>query len=297
MVRVTPSGSSTKAALQRATSPAIARSGSGSCERALELGVGDRVGLARLVAAGVADGLLAFAVAPAGAVGDQLALVAGEQVADDRLERLQLRVGGVDQAGAQVVAEPEVRARRLDLAGARVGALRAVLLAGRAQLGVVEAGAGEVALLARDGAVAGFELLADRVEHEHGVDDPDAGGEVGAALVHVGVAAGAGALAQRAVDAQLARRRPGAGGERVELAVELVGRAVEDAGELSPVGRGQLGAGARDLLDGVEQRAVVDAHGVGVLVLDQRAVHEGAEVAQRAVVQLRAGDARRDRRR
>ena len=78
--------------------------------------------------------------------------------------------------------------------------------------------------------------------------------------------------------------------------VELVGRAVEDAGELSPVGRGQLGAGARDLLDGVEQRAVVDAHGVGVFVLDQRAVHEGAEVAQRAVVQLGAGDPRRDRR-
>ena len=209
----------------------------GVCERALEFGVGDRVGLARLVAAGVADGLLAFAVAPAGAVGDQLALVAGEQVADDRLERLQLGVGGVDQAGAQVVAEAEVRARRLDLAGAGVGALRAVLLAGRAQLGVVEAGAGEVALLARDRVVAGFELLADRVEHEHGVDDPDAGGEVGAALVHVGVAAGAGALAQRAVDAQLARRRPGAGGERVELSVELVGRAAEDAGELSPVGR------------------------------------------------------------
>ena len=89
------------------------------------------------MAAGVADGLLALAVAPAGAVGDQLALVAGEQVADDRLERLQLRVAGVDQAGAQVVAEPEVRARRLDLAGARVGALRAVLLAGGAQLGVV----------------------------------------------------------------------------------------------------------------------------------------------------------------
>ena len=57
---------------------------------------------------------------------------------------------------------------------------------------------------------------------------------------------------------------------------------------------GELGAGARDLLDGVEQRAVVDAHGVGVLVLDEGAVHEGAEVAQRAVVQLGAGDARRD---
>jgi hypothetical protein len=35
-----------------------------------------------------------------------------------------------------------------------------------------------------------------------------------------------------------------------------------------------LHAGARDLLDRVEQRAVVDAHGVSVLVLDQRAVHK-----------------------
>jgi hypothetical protein len=57
-------------------------------------------------------------------------------------------------------------------------------------------------------------------------------------------------------------------------------------GELSPAGRGELGAGARHLLDGVAQRAVVDAHGVGVLVLDERAVHERAEVAQRACMQL-----------
>ena len=173
--------------------------------------------------------------------------------------------------------------------------MRAVLLARRAQLGVVETGAGKVALFACHGVLAVLQLRADRVEDEDGVDDPDAGGEVGAAFVDVGVAAGAGAFAQGAVDAQLARRRPGAGGERVELAVELVGGAVEDAGELAPVGAGQLGAGARDLLDGVEQCAVVDAHGVGVFVLDQSAVHEGAEVAQRAVVQLRAGDAGRDR--
>jgi hypothetical protein len=39
-------------------------------ERAVELGVDDRVELARLVPAGVADGLLAFGVGPAGAVGD-----------------------------------------------------------------------------------------------------------------------------------------------------------------------------------------------------------------------------------
>ena len=52
-------------------------------ERAFELGVDDRVELARLVAAGVADGLLAFGVGPAGAVGDQLAVVADEEAADD----------------------------------------------------------------------------------------------------------------------------------------------------------------------------------------------------------------------
>ena len=61
----------------------------------MELGVEDGVDVARFVAAGVADGLLAFAVGPAGAVGDQLAVVAGEQLADDRLERVQLVVGGV----------------------------------------------------------------------------------------------------------------------------------------------------------------------------------------------------------
>ena len=43
LVRVTPSGSSTNAAAQRATSAAMPRSGSGSCERALEFGVDDRV--------------------------------------------------------------------------------------------------------------------------------------------------------------------------------------------------------------------------------------------------------------
>jgi hypothetical protein len=48
-----------------------------------------------LMAAGVANGLLALGVGPAGAVGDQLAVVADEQVADDLLERLELAVAGV----------------------------------------------------------------------------------------------------------------------------------------------------------------------------------------------------------
>ena len=52
-------------------------------ERALELGVDDRVGVSGFVASGVADGPLALGVGPAGAVGDQLAVVADEQPADD----------------------------------------------------------------------------------------------------------------------------------------------------------------------------------------------------------------------
>ena len=62
----------------------------------------------------------------------------------------------------------------------------------------------------------------------------------------------------------------------------LSGSQREDAGELLSRGGGEVRAGALDLLGGVEQRAVVDADGVGVLVLDDRAVHERAEVAQRA---------------
>jgi hypothetical protein len=38
------------------------------------------------------------------------------------------------------------------------------------------------------------ERLADGVEHEHGIDDPDARGEVGAAFLRVGVATGEGAV-------------------------------------------------------------------------------------------------------
>jgi hypothetical protein len=68
------------------------------------------------VAAGVADWLLAVLVRPAGAVGDHVAVVAGEEVADDRLDRVQLAGGGVDQLGEQVVAEGEVAAGRLGLA-------------------------------------------------------------------------------------------------------------------------------------------------------------------------------------
>jgi hypothetical protein len=82
----------------------------GDGERAVELGLDDRIDVAWFVAAGVADGLLALRVGPAGAVRDQVAVVAREQVADDPLERVQLGVAGLDQAGADVVSEPEVAA-------------------------------------------------------------------------------------------------------------------------------------------------------------------------------------------
>jgi hypothetical protein len=112
--------------------------------------------------------------------------------------------------------EREVAGGRLGVAGAFGGAALAVLLGGVAQLVVVEARAAEVGVLAGDLAVGVGELLADGVEHEHRVDDPDAGREVLAALEHPAVASVGGAVAQRPVDAQLKRAALGAGGERVE---------------------------------------------------------------------------------
>ena len=58
------------------------RSGSGSAT-ALELGSDDQIRVARLEPAGIADGLLALGVGPAGAEGDQIAVVTDEQSADD----------------------------------------------------------------------------------------------------------------------------------------------------------------------------------------------------------------------
>jgi hypothetical protein len=62
----------------------------GVLERAVQLCVEDGAGLAGFVSAGVADRLLALLVCPAGAVGDGVAVVVGEKVADDRFERVQL---------------------------------------------------------------------------------------------------------------------------------------------------------------------------------------------------------------
>jgi hypothetical protein len=50
-------------------------------------------------------------------------------------------------------------------------------------------------------------------------------------------------------------------------------------------------AGVLNLQGSVEHCSVVDPYGVGVVVFDQGAVHERAEVTKRLVVQVAAGDA------
>jgi hypothetical protein len=109
--------------------------------------VEDRVDLERLVAAGVADGLLALGIGPAGSVGEQLSVMSDEQVADDDPKRAQLGVGGLEQPGADVVAEPEVAARCVGVSGPRLCPALLVLRGGVSEL-VVETSAGEVDLLA-----------------------------------------------------------------------------------------------------------------------------------------------------
>ena len=83
--------------------------------------------------------------------------------------------------------------------------------------------------------------------------------------------------------------------ERVELSVEAVGLAAEDRGDLALILGAEVLAGVRDLFCGVEHRAVVDPHGVRVLVLDDGAVHERPEVSERLVVQDSTRDPLRDR--
>ena len=135
-------------------------------ERALEFGVEDRVGLAGFVAAGVADRLLAFVVGPAGAVGDHVAVVAGEEVADDRFERVQLAGGGVHEPGAEVVAEAEVAVGRLGLAQALcVAAFAVFLVAAARSSSSSRRGAGEERLFAGGLVVVVLgELLVDEVD-------------------------------------------------------------------------------------------------------------------------------------
>ena len=77
-------------------------------ERPLELGLGDPIRMLGLMAPGVADGLLAFGVGPAGAVGDQLAVLADEQAADDLPERLQLSLGGLSSPARMSCPRPRL---------------------------------------------------------------------------------------------------------------------------------------------------------------------------------------------
>jgi hypothetical protein len=91
---------------------------------------------------------LAVVVGPAGAVGDHVRMVMGEQVADDRSQRVQLAGGGVHESGAQVVPESEVAVGRFGLPNALRVAAGAVVLARGTQL-VVEAGAREERLSSR----------------------------------------------------------------------------------------------------------------------------------------------------
>ena len=216
--------------------------------------------------------------------------MADEQAADDLGERAELGVRGLDQPGADVVPEPEIAAGRLGVPGASLRSALLVLCRRVAELVVVEAGSGEVSLLARRRGLDFAELLVCEVEREGGFDDPDPGREVGSALVHERISAVAGAVAHIARDAELERPVLGACGERVEHGVEPLELAAQDRGELAlAVGCG-VGAGVLELLRGVEHRAVADPHGVRVLVLDDGAVDKRAEVLQRLVAQVGAGD-------
>ena len=126
------------------------------------------------------------------------------------------------------------------------------------------------------------------------VDDPDPGGEVLPALVHERVPAVAGSVAHVAGDADLQRPRLCASGEGVELCVEPLERAAEDGRDLALTVGVEVLAGVRDLFCRVEHGAVVDPDRVGVLVLHDGAVHERAEVLERLVMEVRAGDPLRD---
>ena len=184
------------------------------------------------------------------------------------------------------MSEPEVAPGRLRVPGSCLCPALLVLGGRVAELGVVEVGAREVGVLAGWRRGVAVELLVDEIEHERRVDDPDSGGEIRSAVVHERVAAIASAVADLAGDAEFERPRLRPRGERVELAVEPIGRTAEDRRDLPLSRLGQVASGVLDLLGAVEQRAVVDPHGVGVLVFDDGAVDERAEVPERFVVQI-----------
>jgi hypothetical protein len=103
------------------------------------------------------------------------------------------------------------------------------------------------------------------------------------------------AVAHLAGDPDLERPAVGARDECVELAVEPVDIAAEDRGDLATTRIGEMLPGLLELLRGVEQCAVVDADGVGVLVLDDGAVDERPNIPERLVVQVARGDPLGDR--
>ena len=181
--------------------------------------------------------------------------MADEQSANDLAQRVELGLARLDQPGTDVVPEPEVAAGRLGVAGARLGSALLVFGGGVAELGVVDPRAGEVGLLAGRRGLAVVEVLVDEVDHEGGVDDPDAGGEVPPAVVDERVAAVAGPVAHLGGDPHLERPSLGARGERVQLAVELVDLAAEDRRDLPTSRVVEVWAGVVDLLGGVEHGA------------------------------------------
>src|SRR5262249_37556099 len=163
----------------------------------------------------------------------------------------------------------------LGVAGPHSGAGPPILGPRVVGLGVVPTRAGEVRPFPRPPAFVVLELLVGEGDHERRGDHPDAGGGIAAAGggegvagavggVAVGGAAVGGGVAYLAGDPQLEPPGLGARTQSVELAVEPLGLAAEDPGDLPLAGFGQMGAGLVDLLGSVEQGAVVDPDGVGV---------------------------------
>ena len=92
----------------------------GVSQCAFELGLEDRVDVSWFVAAGVTDGLLALGVGPAGAVGDQLAVVATRAACPDRA-RARRRARRSRERSAHSASDP--------CAAALVAAVRETLMA------------------------------------------------------------------------------------------------------------------------------------------------------------------------
>ena len=190
------------------------------------------------------------------------------------------------------MAEAEVAAFGLQLPLALFVAALAVGGGRVAQVGGVETGAGEEGLVARRRGLRLLgECLVDGVEHEDGVDDPDAGGEVRSAVVDVGVAAGAGAFAQRVVDAQLRAAVVFArAASASSCASSSSGAQPSTLAACRRPSRSRFARACASWAWASSEGAVVDPDGVDGFVFDDGAVHEGAGVAQGGVVQFAGRD-------